>query len=1103
MVCFASVVWMSVVTSVVSATPKSLQVFELEDHLNRAWQHELVFFDLADSNWVNKSLAVMDEHDQPQPFQVHTSNGKSQIALVVDLPVGGKRTFRLVQRSSGKQPANLNVRTDENVIELGNGRLGLRIAANQQSAKDGPLIGMRLKDGPWQGRGTLTSERKIVSYEAKVVNSGPLFVDVQSVYRFEDDKRWVIDFRLIMGEPVVLIEEKFDLADKSTWTWQMDRMGITHSMHRVSHVPTPRWRASLWLRQQGKKKANAKDQPEVLTLRPWVHWWRGDNAAAFTFYQIPEQVVLVRDDKQRLWLPADHQGRDVQLQVEGLAADADKQQDADIEEIASGSVKPRVKVPNIALVVGAGRASQWTPIGGGYNRGMTMSVDSEGTLKLQGKLDVAGRVWFVGDGSVTDVLKTDKQNMAADEMVLKFYDRPLNEVKDMVLSWPTSYDQYPRVMFERGQLEQLRANPPKMVDHASSPRHIVKSFTVDPQRSNLAPRAGELAANSAGSLAELFLDLQSRNSGFRRTCVGEAPHQFGLATQSATAMSDMMLGADVLTIEQKDLIRAQLAFVAYKLADPNVGSVEHGLVGLPNMITYHYAALATLACVLADHPMASYWTQRGLNELDRQLSAWAGPNGGWIEAPHYQLASMEQIIFCTLAAQRAGLSEMVYDERLKKAVLFLAKICTPNDPRFHNYRHLPPIGNTYLMETTNLFAMMATIHKDRDPEYAANMQWMWEQHGSPRRFGIGGDASMHWISDFMYSNIKSKAPNWQSELFPAFGAVLRNGYLSGRETYMVYHQCRRDSHYDVDQGSFELWAFGRPVSLDWGYKGRMPAHQHNRVNIGAAGQVLEFVEHASADYLHGRQSTWDRRILFAKDSKPTGQNYFVLHDSVAKNAGRAGNWWLWLYTSEHVSISGHTLLMRGNDDVDMLIAMPSDLAKKLPKLSKEQLQKQRADRPPESPDGVIDLDFELPEEGMSKFVKTTDLTIGGVVINTVRSWSMKGSTRQRGLNFAIEPGTSRPVVLLPKLRDQSPPKVDWLDGQRVLRVTSAAGVDYILMSNESFVYNKQQIGFEGEVGLIQIRGDQVTLTLSRPGRLSYQSASIETDESISKTFSVK
>ncbi len=51
---------------------------------------------------------------------------------------------------------------------------------------------------------------------------------------------------------------------------------------------------------------------------------------------------------------------------------------------------------------------------------------------------------------------------------------------------------------------------------------------------------------------------------------------------------------------------------------------------------------------------------------------------------------------------------------------------------------MPEIGNTYTGERTCLPGWMARIWRDKDPVFAGQMQWMWQEQGSFTKPGIGG-----------------------------------------------------------------------------------------------------------------------------------------------------------------------------------------------------------------------------------------------------------------------------------------------------------------------------------------------------------------------------
>src|SRR5690606_17781589 len=129
----------------------------------------------------------------------------------------------------------------------------------------------------------------------------------------------------------------------------------------------------------------------------------------------------------------------------------------------------------------------------------------------------------------------------------------------------------------------------------------------------------------------------------------------------------------------------------------------------------------------------------GLAELkERQLDVWSDAKGGWLEAPHYAMVSYDHLLGALLMAYNAGFNQHLYDPKMKLVIEWLAKISTPPDAALSGHRHLPPIGATYMREPSGQFGIVARLWKDKDPEFASNMQWMFRQQGSHASAGVGG-----------------------------------------------------------------------------------------------------------------------------------------------------------------------------------------------------------------------------------------------------------------------------------------------------------------------------------------------------------------------------
>src|SRR5262249_48640159 len=353
----------------------------------------------------------------------------------------------------------------------------------------------------------------------------------------------------------------------------------------------------------------------------------------------------------------------------------------------------------------------------------------------------------------------------------------------------------------------------------------------------------------------------------------------------------------------------------------------------PNMTSTVAAYRAVLGAMIPAHPMAAAWVANGINELKYQLDHWSDFDGGWLEAPHYAMVSYDYLLGVFLMAHNAGFDDFLYHPRMKKIAEWFAKISTPPDSQLGGHRHFPPIGNTYIREPTGEFGLVASLWKLKEPTFAANMQWMHQQQGSPTEPGLGGfyPTLAGFRQLLIDPSIVAKPPAYGSELFTQTGVMLRSHFPSDRETQLHLIAGANHEHYDQDSGSFTLWGKGRLIANDFGYEGNMAADDHNMVVASKAPgseimRVAEFFSASNLDYVRGVKSgEWTRQIAFVKDPDPLGPNYFVISDSLKTPYPPV--WRLWL-TADSVMSRGQSAVAVGKEDVntDIFFVQPGDVS---------------------------------------------------------------------------------------------------------------------------------------------------------------------------------
>ncbi len=1026
----------------------------LKDLIGHKWTGELVHFDIpirvAADPAHHRLVMVEGEAATEVPFQTMVSDDKKrQLWCVVDLAPFAEKTLRLEARPASKELSAPMATTEaKDRWQIDNGALRIEVpkGSEQKTAeKDAPPPLLRLQNtggSPWVGAGRFKGTGDLLSLKA-ILHPGPVTTEAMFHYEFEKGKydAWL---RLVRGQPEVLWLERYEFqGTDASLDW--DLAGFQPGTGVWDYYRTKgAWRQT----SLGVAKAYPIEdgQEETTTFTPWIQWWVDDVSTWLELW-----------DKEKAWAVGVFTGSPLDWSPE----------DREAYQAAAFRLVRKGRQATLSLPLRKGTRS-W-----GISLAARTPDERIGPNTAVGPADTARRQ-------------------------IKYAESPLDEVKDYVLADETPPQSYPLFTITKDDRARLQAamqqdvpflkklasaaewaKTAKPIEDAEGFWHMGVAPDKRPWPPGL-PQKDTLAAAALLGIpwtAESHLrcmvmreSLACSENILRHVTgpgMGIAPHNWMTSgpTQYLPALIDLAMPH--LSSREREVLSARMLFLAYKLASEKYWSPRLGFAANPNMTTLVYAQLAFISFLFPKHPMAETWRKAGVGEMLNEVETWSGPNGGWLEAPHYATVALDLIVAIGYARKNLGLGDdLLYHERLKKAVEWLAKIATPPDPRFKNLRHSPPIGNTWLYETTCLPGYLAGVWRKRDPDYANALRWMWEQQGLPTWPGIGGAyPATDGIREVLFDTTPSKAPpKWGSEHFPGSGVILRAHFPGERETWLHLIQGHLHDHYDDDKGSFELWGKGRPLCCDFGYHGMDPAEHHNRVDINGEGRIAAFATTPAADFIHNRQGAWNRYILLVKDADPLGPNYFFIRDDVGKDAPKPANWRLWMNTPEAPQLDKQadtTVRIKGQHDVDLDLWFPP-AAKALLPLGR----------------GLLKTEF--------LSIKTHS--------------AGPPSTDQYGLRLALPPGASLPFVLYPRLRDEKPPAISVHGQPEAIEVVTAAGSDYLFLSPEPAELRVANIRFKGTVGAVQVRPKQIILTLCQPGELSFDRFELKSVKPASKTF---
>lgn len=994
--------------------------FTLREHLGRDWHNERVTFPLAAAQLVRAraGAALVDADERALAYQLSAGRAPA-ITFIADLPAYATRSYRFSDH--GKAGAS-DLQTEETAtaIRIFNPHTGIEIR-KQLAAGQGPIARIRLPSDAWIGDSRLETANPPSRYSVEWTDRGPVMAGLRCHAEWADGSSWDLKISLDAGEPTLVIQEIADVRSERA----RFRVDLARDF-QPSHLFYRRG----W--QDGFRftLAPLAGAGPVFRLEPWQNWFRSTTeGASFSLCRLAPGESVPKAGSDLLAIGAGHAG----LWVDPATADAKRQ-------------PPEAE--------------------------LTRAED--GFLSLDFVLKSGQREWLISglDAAASLAMNKDRYLLTPPpyQAVIKHGQFPLDPVKDLVLAWDHAATSHPRMLVTREAIIRFRATLDAGFKAAWQKR--IPALLKRPiGRYDLDEPITAWCATGDETIGRHLIDGAERHLQEALDCFLTQPVPYGSAPHmtpslgTAMTLCDAALGTGLVTPERRARMLARAAFIAYAIDRPDYWSPERGYHALPNMTTSVHGYLAAAAALVGSHPAARDWSTRALATLTGQLRSWSDANGGWLEAPHYAGVSYDVILAACVMAKNAGFSDALDTEPGIKAVPdWLGKISTPPDVLANNQRHLPHLGHTYLLEPTGQFGTLAWLFRERDPAFAARMQWLWLQQGAFGQPGIGGGYPAMAGFRAVMADRKAAAtpPAWGSEWFPKTGVVLRSGFPDPRETQLCLIAGEHRSHYNDDSGSFSLWGKGRSVVDFFGYGQALPAADHSLLDSPRRGKVMNvktFATTADFDYVDARADGWRRQIAMIKDPDPLGPNYFLLSDSLDQPATAV--WRLWT-AAETVTLKDRGATITGSQDVatDVFFASPA-----APLLSTESRTRQA---------------------GAGRY---PDGTIGAMAAPRI------------ALLAKVPEFSSSTVVLHPRLKSTAAPEIVAIAGGRGAKIRHAAGTDYVFLSALPIKFAAADgINFEGTAGAILLRGERTILALGAPGIASARGRSIESDHPKSQSW---
>jgi hypothetical protein len=388
---------------------------------------------------------------------------------------------------------------------------------------------------------------------------------------------------------------------------------------------------------------------------------------------------------------------------------------------------------------------------------------------------------------------------------------------------------------------------------------------------------------------------------------------------------------------------------------------------LPNFQSDPQAALAHLACVFPGHPDAPQWLRSGVDEIERQLNAYCGPDGAWEESINYALFTTSYLVTTFRALKGRYGMDYFQDSRMRRMISWLCRFFGPHDKRFgcHTW---PAVGNAILPQNQVQYLLAYAAELEPNDPLRLEILAIFQRVENDCRLE---DHHGHFLA--VLAAMAPEVPEARqplarlgSESMAEVGVSMRHRHTEPDESYLFQKIGFAKDHYENDESAFNWYAKGTPFCMDYGTYTPDAA-------VGGAHNVVEIPDEDSLrrGFLAGRffsgtvdytrceipvtlKLSWGRMRNFEEvqaqngkvhrdkipyfyigDQNPVGPkvwkvrqllfvkpDYVVLSDRVF---GRVPHRWNLHFTGGPISQDGMFLRAQGRFDLDLLacVAEPS------------------------------------------------------------------------------------------------------------------------------------------------------------------------------------
>jgi hypothetical protein len=872
--------------------------------------------------------------DAPQTPMLFQLDG-ARLSFFAELPSLSDRVYALYLTEEGHFAASATaailpeVEANGTSAVLSTGRADFRIAWGDHDDAAAPIQAVRGEDGLWRGQGrwALPEGTRIAKRESRILTQGPGATSVALTYHFDTGQTYEIQLTAQRDEPTLLVHEICPDLDAAFEFSLAEFVGGRGFLHWTPEAGSVHW-TSL-----------TAEHRELARLQESVAWWIPPEG--FGYAMTADSL----EQQDYIGVVSLRRGEWVDRAFERIAqgpGDDNRELDWPYPEMVGSTVSM-----------------------------ITAHTSEQGDAYFRFKCFDGERRWALlvstfsrNDGLWKEISAVQHKNSSP----------RLQEFKDWHLD---ETDRLPRpfVLTQRERLIHLREKERTPV-FAPLRKRLANWRSIGNNYDQFGSRG--LDAMLAADPLKLWA-LKKEIAGVahirsRMTLLGRDYSDMyspvgGRPITPWAEVYDLIAATGVFTPDEERLTRASLMLMGHMYMQTDFMNWRFNSRNA-NFEADRVDIVGGVALAFHDNPDAPAMLDHCVSLMQRSLEIYCTPGSGkWYENPAcYYLHASNCRLNLAFHLWNHGLFDATAIPRLKDYLSWALNLATApysNDNALlrdgtdtagyaaaTKVRRMPPIGDhAHLGQWfSEYFALMGKAYRQRDPEFADRLTWLYQAGGSH-----GGHFSRHAL---FYATMEADdlapapAPDLHSRRLEGFGSVFRNNVGTDEEFYLLFKLGPGGYRYHRTEGSIVLIANGQPLIFDGGEAGE--TWRHTTLSFGethmplAPGHVERFhsfdavdfcqgvnpkalqpgepvflsdrCEHQLVELAHERyhepHPTNSRSVLWVKD------DYLILHDQLNLPADQLTHWHLQAVADDHDGDWRRGYRFKGRFGTDLQVLLP-------------------------------------------------------------------------------------------------------------------------------------------------------------------------------------